>query len=495
MPTKKNSETVWSAQQKAIFEFVANGKGHGVVRARAGTGKTTTILESLKHASLGRNLLCAFNKKIAEELTAKLQKSGANGEAKTLHSLGYAMVRGAWGNVRPDADRGFRIAERVLNEAYKGNQPENEVVRILVKLVSLAKGSCPFATHEDLLDLCETIDIDDAKSAGWTNDDLAGWARDVMDLAKEKDAIIDFDDMVWLPVVNGWARGMYDLVIVDEAQDMNASQILLAQAACRRGGRIIVVGDDRQAIYGFRGADSGSIDRLKKELGAVEMGLTVTYRCPRTVVAYASKLVPDYEAAPKAPKGSISSMYENAAMAALVPGDAVLSRKNAPLARMCLSVLRSGRKARIEGQDVAAGLVALTKKLSGKGRRTVADTMTALQGWCDATVEAFNKSGRPSAEARISFVLDQADTIREMSEGCATSNEIVTRIESMFKNDGAPCVTFSSIHKAKGLEWRKVFILRSTLYPGKSQDIEEKNLEYVAITRTKKDLVWIEKGE
>lgn len=491
--TKKNQkEQIWSIQQNVIFDFVANGTGHGVVRARAGTGKTTTILESLRHAPAGRNLLCAFNKKIAEELTAKLVASGANGEAKTLHSLGYAMVMAAWGRVRPDTDRGFRLAEQIVSQ--RDGDASNAVVRVLAKLVSFAKGSAPFATHDDLFDLILAIDTEEANDEGWSDDDLAAGALSIMKIAKEKDAIIDFDDMVWLPVVNGWAKGTYDLVIVDEAQDMNATQILLAQAACRKGGRIIVVGDDRQAIYGFRGADSGSIDRLKRELSATEMGLTVTYRCPRIVVEYAARLVPDYTAAPGAPKGSITSQQEDVAMAGVKIGDCVLSRKNAPLARMCLAVLRSGRKARIEGRDVGAGLVALVKKLSNKGRRSVPETMEALTNWAEATAEAFKRTNRPSAEERINFVYDQADTIREMAEGQSSISSMLTRIEGLFAVSDAPCVVFSSIHKAKGLEWNRVFILRDTLYPKKASDnVEEQNLEYVAVTRTKRDLVWIEK--
>jgi DNA helicase IV len=98
---------------------------------------------------------------------------------------------------------------------------------------------------------------------------------------------------------------LLQLVIIDEAQDMNASQLLLAMKSCKKGGRIAVVGDDRQAIYGFRGADSNSLDRLKGELVAHELGLTTTYRCPKVVVAGAARLVPDYTAAPAAPEGEM----------------------------------------------------------------------------------------------------------------------------------------------------------------------------------------------
>src|SRR5207249_57292 len=65
-----------------------------VVRARAGTGKTTTIIEGVNRAPEQSILLCAFNKKIAEELNRQLNNPRA--EAKTLHSLGLQMIRREW---------------------------------------------------------------------------------------------------------------------------------------------------------------------------------------------------------------------------------------------------------------------------------------------------------------------------------------------------------------------------------------------------------------
>lgn len=483
---------IWSARQQAIFNFVSSGRGHGVVRARAGTGKTTTILEALNHvASDKRVLLCAFNKKIAEELSARIASSKSPGEAKTLHSLGYSIIRARWGNTRPDTDRGHRLAQAVLS----GSKVTSDLSGIVAKAVSLAKGTIPFATLQEIEDLIiSSVDFDEVIEAGYTISDLSKWTAETMAMAMEQDGTIDFDDMVWLPVAHKWTQGMFDMVIVDEAQDMNATQLLLAQAALAKGGRLLIVGDDRQAIYGFRGADSGSIDRLKSELSATEMTLNITYRCPRKVVEYAARLVPDYQAAPEAPDGKISSVGETAALKKLKAGDVVLSRVNAPLARLCLTVLRSGRKARIEGRDVGAGIASLVKKLSKHGRRTVAEMLEALRGWTDVTVTNFKKMNRPSAESRIGFVLDQADMIREFAEGVKSTGEILNRIASLFANDGKPAVVFSSIHKAKGMEWNNVYILRKTLYPGKSKqegNQEEENLEYVAVTRTKKTLMWV----
>src|SRR3990172_3993029 len=68
----------WSNQQLAIFDWFRNGTGHLVVRARAGTGKTTTILEGLNHAQESKAVLVAFNKKIATELQQNADLTGAD---------------------------------------------------------------------------------------------------------------------------------------------------------------------------------------------------------------------------------------------------------------------------------------------------------------------------------------------------------------------------------------------------------------------------------
>jgi len=73
-------DRVWSAQQEAIFGWFGSAGGNLVVRARAGTGKTTTILEGIGRAPEGKILLCAFNKRIAEELQTKVRNPAAEGE-------------------------------------------------------------------------------------------------------------------------------------------------------------------------------------------------------------------------------------------------------------------------------------------------------------------------------------------------------------------------------------------------------------------------------
>lgn len=477
-----SSDRRWSPQQEDIFRWFADGKGNLVVRARAGTGKTTTILEGISRAPESKIVLAAFNKVIAQELTARLANPRAS--AKTLHSLGFSAVTARAGRLQVDDRRGRKLAARATGE----DRPLSEAVTLIARIASAAKATLVNPTATDLVEVAVAFDHlpdRDLADEGWTLEHLCSCAHRALDLATQNDGSIDFDDMVWLPVRLGWLKRTYDLVVIDEAQDMSPVQLALAQGIVRKGGRIAVVGDDRQAIYGFRGADSGSIDRLKRELRATELGLTVTYRCPRLIVAEAHELVPDLEAAPSAPEGTVKQAKHGAMLAEAGPGDFVLSRKNAPLARICLTLLRAGKRAVIRGRDIGATLVTLVRKQEASNLQELAHKVNA---WRDNAIGLLAAQDAP--EAKRDFVADQAETILELCEGLSTIDELEARLEALFSNDStAGAVTCSSVHKAKGLEAERVWLLTSTF---RYSPIEEENITYVAITRSKNTLIWVD---
>ncbi len=482
----------WSDQQQKVFDWFKIGSGNLVVRARAGSGKTSTILEAIKDAPESSILLAAFNKKISVELQKRVTKPGA--EAKTLHGVGFEIVRRYWNGVRIDNDRGFRLAK-----AAAGQDAPDDVVGMIAKLASLAKGIAPFCDEALLSEIA--VRFDKAPDAEWEDD---GWSlerfviatRHAMDLAMLTDddgANIDFDDMIYVPVANRWVRPRYGLVVIDEAQDMNGSQLLLAQAVS--DGRIAVVGDDRQAIYGFRGADSNAIDNLKSGLRATELGLTVTYRCAKTIVDYARTLVPDFVAHETNAVGEIVTVTVAGMLDGAREGDFVLSRKNAPLVGHCLAFLRAGRGARVEGRDIGAQLAAIVKARKAKGLPSLGEKM---KKWQEIEIAKAKQklTKKEAVEAKIQMITDQAETISALCDGVATVPELLARISRLFgdaKDDSSIAqIVLSSIHKSKGLEAERVYVLADTLYPGGDRSkIEEQNLEYVAVTRARRTLVWV----
>lgn len=504
--------TRWSDQQNSIFKWFIDGEGNLVVRARAGTGKTTTIVEAVTKlfasGKAPRTLLAAFNKKIAVELEERLP---AGASAKTLHSLGYGFVRSYWNDIKIDSanKRAWAIAEVACKGAP--DDVRKEVVKLSAKLKAIMPmaGSCSSEAEKqaevyDVVSIADRFGIsmdEEWIKDGYTVEFLAEKAIQMLVIGKDfRDGTIDFDDMVWLPVRNGWVRPRYDLVVIDEAQDMNRTQIDLAMGVCDPGGRICVVGDDRQAIYGFRGADSGSIDRLKESLKASEMGLNTTYRCGKNIVQEAKRLVPDFLAHESNGDGIVRSTNIGLCITEATVGDFILSRTNAPLVSVCLKLLRDGKPANIEGRDVGAGLANIVKKLNkGAAKKSFKKFCAALDLWLDTEIKRAQLRGE-RGEATIARVMDQHETLCFLMDGLTSADAILLRIKKLFadtKGEGQRIIC-SSVHKSKGLEANRVWLLKDTFFsrqpvpPPWASGAEEKNIEYVAVTRAKHELVWVE---
>jgi len=497
----------WSAEQNLIFTWFAtsrlpNGTSARclVVRARAGTGKTTTIKIAFSVATEERCLYAVFGKKNQREAAECIFDPRV--EIKTLHSLGNMFINAVWPNSRPDKQVEF---ERVV--AVVGAQAPNEVRVQVRKLVEFAKNVfVGVPTIDDMTGLAEERDIETPnyekeEDGGYTRRVLASYACKVLEASKVRDpqGRISFNDMVWLPVTMGWVRGWFDLVVVDECQDMNLPQLMMAIAACKKGGRICVVGDDRQAIYHFRGAASDGMNMMQMKLQAAELGLTLTFRCAKKIVELAQKLVPDYRAADSNPEGIVDGCDAVNIVKTVAVGDAVLSRSNAPLMPLCLRLLAKGVSARVEGRDIGRTLRDIVEKLNA---RSVPDFMSKVYHWKERQLSRFEDS--PNFEEKAAQIEDQSATLEAIAEGATSVGEIDRRLDTLFEDSDKatkPAVVLSTVHKAKGLEWDHVYMLRDTfnkkrpptappLSPAAeaARAKEEANVYYVALTRAKNHL-------
>lgn len=304
-------------QQQELVNFIRFEEGSANVLARAGCGKTFALVEgavkTIVENRLGSAVLMAFNKAAATEFETRITKMGAIYEevdTGTVHSLGF---------------RAWRRNKRVKVEQYKVwnliREFENDSPiykdfgAAINKLVSLAKQSaigiiCDISDVDAYNAIIEHFDID----ANGSSDAIIKAAIRVLKASNEQgDELVDFDDMIYLPLLNNTRFDRYDFVLIDEAQDTNVTRRLMAFRMMKPNGRLIAVGDDKQAIYGFSGANSDSLDLIAKELNSKILPLTLTYRCPKAVVAEANKYVPDIQAHESAPEGKvrrISSMVE-----------------------------------------------------------------------------------------------------------------------------------------------------------------------------------------
>jgi len=498
----------WSTYQEAVFNFMQNGTGSAVIEAVAGSGKSTTILHGVSLLR-GDIAMMAFNSKIAKALQLKLsQMSLPNVNANTCHSFGNSAFKQA--GMRPVLmnDNKGKVG-RILDAMLK---PQEQVMAYTIKmLVKFAKAEGfgfihPIMDKESWWKVIEHHDITLPEGAEDYNMDYAiDMAIKALVASNNDLKTIDFDDMVYLPLLLKMRLFQYDYVLIDEAQDINATKLALAQAMLKPNGRLVAVGDAGQAIYGFTGADAYALQNIKTAFNAVSLPLSICYRCGKNIIAFARQFNPNIEAFDKNPEGKVSSM-NYADFIKAIPSysfsgnDAILCRKNAPLTKLAFSFIRQGIPCRIEGKDIGTGLKNLCKKWRVQ---TLVKLTERLNAYSMREQEKWEKKDEPMMMEQVS---DKVNTLLALIARCQelnqhSVNDVILLIDSMFSDssDGQPqnILTLCSVHKSKGLEWDRVFLLdRPQFMPSKMarkdwQKVQENNLIYVAITRAVNELVEI----
>ena len=474
---------VGTKEQEEIWNDMENGDSHMVVKAGAGTGKTFTIVEGAKRISGGKKGFLAFNKSIATELGKKLP---LDCKAMTFHSLGLSSIKRFRKDAKVDTKKTYNIIRNIFGPEYKSAPALN-------KLISLLKSS--LADWQSISDIRAIIDQYNIEFDGIKDEKMAIDMLPTMRNMCEDISVVDFDDMIWLPVVLELPVEHYDTVFVDEAQDFNESQRQLILRACN-GGRMIVVGDTKQAIYGFRGADSASMDIFREELvnkstrGVKDYTLSITWRCPKSIVAEANRFFSDYTCREDAPEGEVN------VNAAFVPkgGDLVLCRVNAPLVSECFSLITQGIPAYVLGRDIGYSLQVLVKKVTDDSSMTLERFLPALADHVDKRINALKLQEK---DKQIQSLTDKHDCILALAGNVNTVGGLLDNIKEIFGEQGKKAgVVFSTIHKAKGLEAENVWILEPQLMPHPMATTpadrqQETNLCYVAITRAMKTLNYV----
>lgn len=505
----------WSKLQLAVFEFAISGYRSAIVEAVAGSGKTTTLVETVKrlvaHNPIITICFTAFNKAIADEIGVRLE--GVGDPTRVMSATFHALGNRAWSAACPkwpkiEGRKLLMLSKDTLNIPY-------EYSKFAQKAVSLAKNwavgiTCDIDDRAAWNRIVERFDLADMlseKSEQPTAYEISRRVEEGIDhairLMKESIRVafdvIDFDDQLYMPLYRRVSIRQFDVVMVDEAQDTNPTRLLFAKAMLKPEGRLIAVGDPRQAIYGFAGADADSLDRIADTFDCVRLPLNVSYRCPRAVVAHAQQWVSHIESAPNAPEGSVTEMtVEEFNAAELRPTDAILCRNMRPLVELAFALIRRRIGCIVEGRDIGENLIALSQKWKVK---TISALGTKLESYREREVAKLLKKN-PDDEAAVEALNDKIDTLRVIMSSCQPTDSLDTlaaTIRNMFgdTNDAkrAPILTLCTAHRSKGREWDRVYLYgRNKYMPSKYakqdwQRVQESNLIYVAVTRAKSELI------
>lgn len=497
-----------SQYQKAIFDYIQHEKGNLVVEAAAGSGKTYTLVKALSLIPQDKRvLMTAFNKDIVKELTKKV-KEFPNVEVRTLHGLGMILTtRGLGiGGMKPE---GYKYTQLIYNhwqDLTKTNinklsrNARKSFVENTKKLVDFGRFYLA-TTRSEMIELMTKYDIPCVA-------DEVDVALKVMAIGGKNLDSIDYTDMIWMPHIYDLhlQECEYDFIMVDECQDLNVAERNLVLRCLKEGGRLIAVGDSNQCIYGFSGSDPDSFKAIQSIPNTVSMPLSISYRCPESVVKFAQNLVPSIEAKQGAEEGVI---LDCVSLDDVHDGDMVLCRNNAPLLQVYCKLLEQGKRAYIRGSDVGKNLQNIVigthkdylytnLKRDGVFIRLYEDLFNSRK----AIMERYGISQEDAMKHEtIQAKLDMIRALEVLGADLTTTEELTKKIEDIFpKNDKGEGIMLSTVHKAKGLEADNVFIACASLMPSKSaldewQVQQERNLMYVAYTRAKKVLGFLNEEE
>lgn len=495
-----------SPYQEKIFDFVQHGVGNCVIKACAGSGKSTTIVSAMKLVPKSKKcLFIAFNKSIVEELTRRLDGYD-NCVVKTIHSLGYLIVRRNLGSdIEIDEYKYRTYLKKHINEltsitegTYMTRQMVEDYIDSITMLIDYSRFNIAQSVKE-IEQVAARYDIP-------VSFDECEVALKCLKWGEENYHTIDYTDMVWLPYeLSLKPTGLqFDWIFFDEAQDASQMAIELFLRCFKRGTRFASVGDSSQTINLFAGSSPEAFDYMCNYPNTTIFELPVTYRCAKKITEYANNLVPNMKYRDDAPDGMV---IDNCHINAIKDGDMVLARSKAPLLKLYVKLLRRGINCYIKGQDIGSNLIKILENVDLDELNADLKKDGVFVRLYDKLFNDRNKlmekRGLDMNDATLSMnIMNMYDSINALiilSEKYNSKHELIEHIKDIFKDDSKG-VCLSTIHKAKGLEAENVYILCHSMMPSKLahhdwEKIQERNLQYVAYTRPKNKLGFISEKE
>ncbi len=594
------------------YAAVTAPDGPALVVAAAGTGKTRTLIYRLAYLVTEKNvqpwevLLLTFTNKAAKEMLTRaetlVQKRFNSGYSGTFHSFANRLLRSHADSVGfgrdftiLDADDAKKLVRACADDlgVEKKHFPKPEVLLSLFGVVSGRMGDL-FAAVDEQYEHTE-VDADQV---------LKVHAR-YQQRKKEANAM-DFDDLLIYALkviaenekIRNFYQDEFKYVLVDEYQDTNAIQAELVRLLVKTHGNLMVVGDDFQSIYSWRGADFRNfLDFEKAYPGALTFKLQINYRSTPEILEVANEVIAGN---PEQFQKELQAVRESAAMphlAKMRDGSAQaryvieraneLHRRGIPLSEICVlyrshfhamelqmelaraqmpyivtSGVRFFEQAHIKdvctvlrllvnpSDELAfARLVEMFPKVGKKtshkifrklgGRvnlqrpETHEELIAALPAaardewekikpvflayreedlqndpgevifrfnkafYTEYMVENFDnhKFRAEDLDGLIDFTVKFDSTESFLSEIALLTNLDADSGKAPSDEEDRDSIRLSTVHQAKGLEWKAVFVLfvNEEMFPSKKSieeagDSEERRLFYVAVTRAEDEL-------
>lgn len=538
-------------QQDILDFFLNNPQSNMLVNALAGSGKSTTACMLSEHSKTS-DLYIAFNASVVEEFKKKIKnpKTKVMTMHSLAYSIMLYNVEqeSKDSGEKPKGFGSQRSKRTVSLDNFKPHKIlDEEITKRYGRYIEFAKRVFLKDNYVNLYNLCRLTltDMSSNKDVSRLIDDHVlflyygdeGYsAPDISEITStlkildtksrqqfETQGVIDFTDMLWITFnklkydnweVPYWA--LYTNIYCDEVQDFSNIQLNFLKFIKRTKGRYVFIGDFHQAIYNFAGANAQAFNQIPKMFAPVEtFDLPICYRCAKSHLSrvnreYGIPILP----CDNAPMGFVKTIDKNKISEYAKAGDMVISRKNKWIAEVVLDLARNGTPIFIEDKEMVEAIKRqiLSSKCTSVG---------TLEKFLQKVISNYNKKlfeivsknvhDGGNEEERLEAVLeavaetnskiDNTSFLLEILEGYLenhASSDSISKfsnfIDKLLNTIPSPnCVRLCSIHKAKGLEATNVFVLNEAkinydFRNSKEQNIQEKNLSYIATTRAKEGL-------
>lgn len=477
----------------AWFGFTVDGDNRyllGDFTITHNSGKTFTLCKLAEITPpIKSSIFLAFNKSIAEELGQRLPRTV---KASTLHSCALSSLCKAFSlNFALSDSKNFNLAKEKMN--FKGVHSKRipGMIMKICRLYDLMRFNLVQDDVEAIISLGERYGEEADENLAKRAIELRMLNKKIADNYFLKGGSgklpMDFTDMLYYATqyVHRNDFKQYNVVMLDECQDISPLQFEVVKMCKTPRGRLIAVGDEKQSIYSFMGSNLDSLQAIKNAPNTVTLPLSMTYRCAQDIVAEACKVFPDgIVAAPGAVKGFVGDGTFKDAQ----EGDFILCRNNAPLVDAFITLLRQGKKCTILGKEFGDELVSLIDSV---------EDVWGLEQVLENMISKLQKKGvkSPTKCEAYDKLNEKVNVLLSLYEYFGDLETVRSRIYDIFVENASRGITLSTIHKSKGLEADRIFFLQPELLPSKYATTElalyaEKCLQFVAITRARKSLIY-----
>ena len=462
-------------EQVEIYDRIRKSSDNLLINALAGGGKTTTLEGAMSYIR-EPTLYLAFNTSVVKEAEERQEAGTIPSIVKidTLNRLGLRCWRDGNGKASTNPDKPFELLKAYLSEHVTGQSDRRAAQESFADILHATKmakhlGYIPEGKYPHARRL---TDIEGLNARLETP--LTPFEQEIVDdvlftsIQASYAGSVDFDDQIYMPALFGGSFPRFPNVLIDEDQDLSPTNHALLDKLAR--GRLCAVGDRWQAIYHFRGAETGGVDKLKVKFNMQEMPLSYSFRCPENIVKAVHWHVPHMR---WMKTGGTYDVLQTLDPGSIPEGAAIICRNNAPLFRAAFALLSRKRSVSVAGSDIGPKIIKLLNKV-GSPRDTSEVLIKKIDGWA---LEQLEKTNAPAS------VLDKAECMKVFASWGKNLEQAIGYANHIFAQRGK--IYLSTGHKAKGMEWDTVYHLDKQLLGKDDQDL---NLKYVITTRAKQEL-------